>query len=297
MISYSKSKHKISIINSHKCLTKTNTPNKNANSQEVANILNNKIHKASKKIIEAKKVAKLAKNTKNTFLENMAKNIPFVGNFIDSEEIKKINILIELNMMNIEAIEAQNDLIQEVIKLTCYSVEFINDTINDLQLIISKTNENYRTSITELSYDTNEILKIYNELTDIVINQMQDHTKHFQEIQIKIEKNEDEVNLIKQQQKNFTETIELQENKINSLNKDLLLYSKKIDNLSMQQNEFMQKYENQIANLSKDIMQELENIKTVIKKHENLLDNNMLKIVSITSLGIAIIAILLQYIQ
>lgn len=36
------------------------------------------------------------------------------------------------------------------------------------------------------------ILKIYNELTDIVINQMQDHTKHFQEIQIKIEKNEDE---------------------------------------------------------------------------------------------------------
>ncbi|MBX1886283.1 hypothetical protein [Campylobacter peloridis] len=297
MISYSKSKHKISIINSHECLTKTNTPNKNANSQEVANILNNKIHKASKKIIEAKKVAKLAKNTKNTFLENMAKNIPIVGNFIDSEEIKKINILVELNMMNIEAIEAQNDLIQEVIKLTCYSVEFINDTINDLQLIISKTNENYRTSITELSYDTNEILKIYNELTDIVINQMQDHTKHFQEIQIKIEKNEDEVNLIKQQQKNFTETIELQENKINSLNKDLLLYSKKIDNLSMQQNEFMQKYENQVANLSKDIMQELENIKTVIKKHENLLDNNMLKIVSITSLGIAIIAILLQYIQ
>ncbi|MCV3430466.1 hypothetical protein L8W59_00725 [Campylobacter lari] len=297
MISYSKSKHKISIINSHECLTKTNTPNKNANSQEVANILNNKIHKASKKIIEAKKVAKLAKNTKNTFLENMAKNIPLVGNFIDSEEIKKINILIELNMMNIEAIEAQNDLIQEVIKLTCYSIEFINDTINDLQLIISKTNENYRTSITELSYDTNEILKIYNELTDIVINQMQDHTKHFQEIQIKIEKNEDEVNLIKQQQKNFTETIELQENKINSLNKDLLLYSKKIDNLSMQQNEFMQKYENQIANLSKDIMQELENIKTVIKKHENLLDNNILKIVSITSLGIAIIAILLQYIQ
>ncbi|EAK0811576.1 hypothetical protein A0Y63_04155 [Campylobacter lari] len=73
MISYSKSKHKISIINSHECLTKTNTPNKNANSQEVANILNNKIHKASKKIIEAKKVAKLAKNTKNTFLENMAK--------------------------------------------------------------------------------------------------------------------------------------------------------------------------------------------------------------------------------
>lgn len=64
----------------------------------------------------------------------------------------------------------------------------------------------------------------------------------------------------------------------------------------MQQNEFMQKYENQIANLSKDIMQELENIKTVIKKHENLLDNNILKIVSITSLGIAIIAILLQYI-
>ncbi|HEC1748117.1 TPA: hypothetical protein R1707_000820, partial [Campylobacter lari] len=126
---------------------------------------------------------------------------------------------------------------------------------------------------------------------------MQDHTKHFQEIQIKIEKNEDEVNLIKQQQKNFTETIELQENKINSLNKDLLLSSKKIDNLSMQQNEFMQKYENQIANLSKDIMQELENIKTVIKKHENLLDNNILKIVSITSLGIAIIAILLQYIQ
>ncbi|ELF2320241.1 hypothetical protein RBO56_000644 [Campylobacter lari] len=297
MISYSKSKHKISIINSHECLTKTNTPNKNANSQEVANILNNKIHKASKKIIEAKKVAKLAKNTKNTFLENMAKNIPFAGIFIDSEEIKKINILIELNMMNIEAIEAQNDLIQEVIKLTCYSIEFINDTINDLQLIISKTNENYRTSITELSYDTNEILEIYNELTDIVINQMQDHTKHFQEIQIKIEKNEDEVNLIKQQQKNFTETIELQENKINSLNKDLLLSSKKIDNLSMQQNEFMQKYENQIANLSKDIMQELKNIKTVIKKHENLLDNNILKIVSITSLGIAIIAILLQYIQ
>ncbi|MBT0742404.1 hypothetical protein [Campylobacter lari] len=157
MISYSKSKHKISIINSHECLTKTNTPNKNANSQEVANILNNKIHKASKKIIEAKKVAKLAKNTKNTFLENMAKNIPFVGNFIDSEEIKKINILIELNMMNIEAIEAQNDLIQEVIKLTCYSVEFINDTINDLQLIISKTNENYRTSITELSYNFKNI--------------------------------------------------------------------------------------------------------------------------------------------
>lgn len=33
MISYSKSKHKISIINPHECLIKANTPNKNANSQ------------------------------------------------------------------------------------------------------------------------------------------------------------------------------------------------------------------------------------------------------------------------
>ncbi|MCV3382653.1 hypothetical protein L8T82_02105 [Campylobacter sp. IFREMER_LSEM_CL292] len=145
------------------------------------------IHKASKKIIEAKKLQNQLKILKILFWK-IWQNIPFIGNFIDSEEIKKINILVELNMMNIEAIEAQNDLIQEVVKLTCYSAEFINDTINDLQLIISKTNENYKTSITELSYDTNEILKIYNELTDIVINQMQDHIKQFQEIQIKIEK-------------------------------------------------------------------------------------------------------------
>ncbi|ELE7113017.1 hypothetical protein RCB38_000657 [Campylobacter coli] len=103
-----------------------------------------KIQEASRKIVRAKELAYKAKNIENSFFETL-------NPFAKSETDKKLEALSEADIANAEAIGAQNELIQETIKLICCDMVFADLMINELSLMIYEKYEINEEAILSLS--------------------------------------------------------------------------------------------------------------------------------------------------
>ncbi|ENP7009430.1 hypothetical protein ACEB09_000715 [Campylobacter coli] len=111
-----------------------------------------KIQEASRKIVRAKELAYKAKNIENSFFETL-------NPFAKSETDKKLEALSEADIANAEAIGAQNELIQETIKLICCDMVFADLMINELSLMIYEKYEINEEAILSLSNDTKKLVK------------------------------------------------------------------------------------------------------------------------------------------
>ena len=111
-----------------------------------------KIQEASRKIVRAKELAYKAKNIENSFFETL-------NPFAKSETDKKLEALSEADIANAEAIGAQNELLQETIKLICCDMVFADLMINELSLMIYEKYEINEEAILSLSNDTKKLVK------------------------------------------------------------------------------------------------------------------------------------------
>lgn len=157
-----------------------------------------KIQEASKKIVRAKELAHKAKNIKNSFFET-------INPFAESERDKKINALSDADIANAEAIGAQNELIQETIKLICCDMVFADLMINEMALMIYEKYEKDEKAMQSLSNDTKKISK---EITATICHQAQQRIAEMQKAKQEIYETKEDIKDIEEDIKELEERLD-----------------------------------------------------------------------------------------
>ncbi|HEE9574423.1 TPA: hypothetical protein R8E35_000802 [Campylobacter coli] len=231
-----------------------------------------KIQEASRKIVRAKELAYKAKNIENSFFETL-------NPFAKSETDKKLEALSEADIANAEAIGAQNELIQETIKLICCDMFFANLMIEEMSLIIAEQNNIHRSFTSNLSDDTKQTTK---ELTQTIIYQAQQRI-------VEMQKTKQEIQETKEDIKDMEDDIKKLEER---LNKKRQVDDEQHRLIEMHYQEFIN-FKMQMENDTKEKENKISDLKFKISKKNTAFSI----IISSLALIVSIVAIILQFIK
>ncbi|WP_199879576.1 hypothetical protein [Campylobacter coli] len=231
-----------------------------------------KIQEASRKIVRAKELAYKAKNIENSLIETL-------NPFAKSETDKKLEALSEADIANAEAIGAQNELIQETIKLICCDMVFANLMIEEMSLIIAEQNNIHRSFTSNLSDDTKQTTK---ELTQTIIYQAQQRI-------VEMQKTKQEIQETKEDIKDMEDDIKKLEER---LNKKRQVDDEQHRLIEMHYQEFIN-FKIQMENDTKEKENKISDLKFKISKKNTAFSI----IISSLALIVSIVAIILQFIK
>ena len=240
--------------------------------KEQAKQIDVKIQEVSRKIVEAKKLAHETKNIKNSFLETL-------NPFAKSEADKKFEALAAADIANSEAIGAQNELIQETIKLICCDMFFANLMIEEMSLIIAEQNNIHRSFTSNLSDDTKQTTK---ELTQTIICQAQQRI-------VEMQKTKQEIQETKEDIKDMEDDIKKLEE---GLNKKRQVDDEQHRLIEMHYQEFIN-FKIQMENNTKEKENKISDLEFKINKKNAIISI----LFSSLALIVSIVAIILQFIK
>ncbi|MGQ2785591.1 hypothetical protein ACT6E7_05525 [Campylobacter coli] len=231
-----------------------------------------KIQEASRKIVRAKELAYKAKNIENSFFETL-------NPFAKSETDKKLEALSEADIANAEAIGAQNELIQETIKLICCDMVFADLMINELSLMIYEKYEINEEAILSLSNDTKKISK---EITTTILHQAKKRITEMQKAKQEIQETKEDIRDMEDDIKELEER----------LNKKRQIDDKQHKLIETHYQEFIN-FKMQMENDTKEKENKISDLKFKISKKNTAFSI----IISSLALIVSIVAIILQFIK
>lgn len=227
-----------------------------------------KIQEASRKIVRAKELAYKAKNIENSFFETL-------NPFAKSETDKKLEALSEADIANAEAIGAQNELIQETIKL----IVFADLMINELSLMIYEKYEINEEAILSLSNDTKKISK---EITTTILHQAKQRITEMQKAKQEIQETKEDIRDMEDDIKELEERLNKKRQIDDEQHKLIETHYQEFINFKMQMENDTKEKENKISDL-----------KFKISKKNTAFSI----IISSLALIVSIVAIILQFIK
>ncbi|HAN0670314.1 TPA: hypothetical protein IEE34_000462 [Campylobacter coli] len=224
-----------------------------------------KIQEASRKIVRAKELAYKAKNIENSFFETL-------NPFAKSETDKKLEALSE-------AIGAQNELIQETIKLIYCDMVFADLMINELSLMIYEKYEINEEAILSLSNDTKKISK---EITTTILHQAKQRITEMQKAKQEIQETKEDIRDMEDDIKELEERLNKKRQIDDEQHKLIETHYQEFINFKMQMENDTKEKENKISDL-----------KFKISKKNTAFSI----IISSLALIVSIVAIILQFIK